>query len=223
MIKHFMEQGSPEWHAIRRGKVTGTSLISVIGQKSQPMKLMDEIIAEDVSGMSDDEDGYVSDDMQRGIDLEPVARDAYADLVGFEVEQVGFLQSERWPNLGVSPDGLIADYGALSCKCPKTKTHVRYIREGVLPKEYLPEILCLFLVHDKLFWVDFISYDPRFSVKPEFIVRVNRTDVTKELEEAAGKVDKFFADLEGTRTKIIFGTSVVVARREEALNTTIVE
>jgi hypothetical protein len=210
MIKHYMPQRSPEWYEIRRGKVTGTRMKSIILPKSEPLKIMDEIIAEDVSGMSDDEDGFINDDMQRGIDLEPVACAAYADIMGCEIQEVGFIQSERWPNLGMSPDGLVGEVGQVQVKCPKTKTHVKYLRENVLPKEYFAQILSCFLVDDKLFWVDFISYDPRFAVRPLFIYRINRSDLQKELIEASAKVDKFFRELDALKTQIIFGTSITI-------------
>lgn len=223
MIKHNVEHGSHEWYELRRTKITGTTLKSILAPRSEPLKMIDELIAEDVSGMSDDDDTFINDEMQRGIDLEPVAKKEYEDIMGLTVEDVGFLQSERWPHLGLSPDGLVGEIGAIECKCPKTKTHVRYLREGGLPKEYYYQILAYFLVHEKLFWVDFISYDPRFAVRPIFIHRTNRVDLKKELIDAQSKLDKFFSEYESMKTQIIFGTSVVIARRDSQVDATIVE
>lgn len=223
MIKHYVEQGSPEWHELRRGKVTGTNLKSILAPKSEPLKIIDEMVAEDVSGMSDDEDGYVSDDMQRGIDLEPIAKKEYAHLMACEVEEVGFVQSERWPLLGLSPDGYVGEIGAIECKCPKTKTHVRYLRENVLPKEYYYQILNGFLVNPKLFWIDFVSYDPRFAVRPLFIHRTNRADLTKELVAAEKKLDEFFDTHKKLKTEIIFGTNMMIAQYDDTVNATIIQ
>jgi hypothetical protein len=50
MIKHYMPQGSYEWYEIRLGKVTSTKLKSVIASKGDWMKVIDRLIAEDVSG-----------------------------------------------------------------------------------------------------------------------------------------------------------------------------
>ncbi len=57
MIIHNMPQGSPDWHRMRLAKLTGTTFKSVIAPKGKPLLIIDKMIAEDVTGMSNDEDG----------------------------------------------------------------------------------------------------------------------------------------------------------------------
>jgi len=89
-------------------------------------------------------------------------------------------------------------------KCPKTKTHVRYIRIGVIPAEYKPQVLQYFLVHDKLQWLDFISFDPRLDRKPIFIKRVTRAELQLEIDDAWVRVERFINKFNKYKEEIWF-------------------
>jgi putative phage-type endonuclease len=181
MIIHDVEQGSYDWHKIRLGKITSTRLKKVMSKDN--LSLVDELIAEEETGLSDD-DGFVSEDMQRGIDLEPLAIKEYESITGSTVTRYGILQSDELPILCQSPDGYVGTEGAIEVKCPRTKTHVKYIRQGKIPNDYKEQVWCYFMVNPNLKWLDFISYDPRLTKKPIWVLRVNREDVQDDLIEA---------------------------------------
>jgi putative phage-type endonuclease len=178
MIIHDVEQGSYEWHQIRLGKITSTRLKKVLSKDN--LSLVDELIAEEETGLSDD-DGFVSEDMQRGIDLEPLAIKEYESMTGNTVTRYGILQSDELPILCQSPDGYVGTDGAIEVKCPRTKTHVKYIRQGKIPNDYKEQVWCYFMVNPNLKWLDFISYDPRLVKKPIWVLRVNREDVQDDI------------------------------------------
>ena len=178
MIIHDVEQGSYEWHQIRLGKITSTRLKKVMAKDN--MSLVDELIAEEETGLSDD-DGFVSEDMQRGIDLEPLAIKEYESITGNTVTRYGIMQSDELPILCQSPDGYVGTEGAIEVKCPRTKTHVKYIRQGKIPNDYKEQVWCYFMVNPNLKWLDFISYDPRLTKKPIWVLRVNREDVQDDV------------------------------------------
>lgn len=123
------------------------------------------------------EDGFVNAAMQRGIDLEPQAFAAYESLTGNMAVRSGFL-SHKSIMAGCSLDGHIGNFeGVLECKCPKSATHLRYLNEGVLPREYLPQV-----THNAWIagaeWVDFLSYDDRFPAELQvFYIRVLAKDL----------------------------------------------
>lgn len=144
------------------------------------MSLVDELIAEEETGLSDD-DGFVSEDMQRGIDLEPLAIKEYESITGNSVTRYGILQSDELPILCQSPDGYVGTEGAIEVKCPRTKTHIKYIRQGKIPNDYKEQVWCYFMVNPNLQWLDFISYDPRLTKKPIWVLRVNREDVQDDV------------------------------------------
>ena len=178
MIIHDVEQGSYEWHQIRLGKITSTRLKKLMSKDN--LSLVDELIAEEETGLSDD-DGFVSEDMQRGIDLEPLAIKEYESVTGNTVTRYGILQSDELPILCQSPDGYVGTEGAIEVKCPRTKTHIKYIRQGKIPNDYKEQVWTYFMVNPNLKWLDFISYDPRLTKKPIWILRVNREDVQDDI------------------------------------------
>jgi hypothetical protein len=181
MIIHDVEQGSYDWHQLRIGKITSTRLKKVLSKDN--LSLVDELIAEEETGLSDD-DGFVSEEMQRGIDLEPLAIREYESITGNSVTRYGLLQSDELPILCQSPDGYVGIEGAIEVKCPKTKTHIKYIRQGKIPNDYKEQVWTYFMVNPNLKWLDFISYDPRLAKKPIWVLRVTRDDVQDDVNNA---------------------------------------
>jgi hypothetical protein len=204
---HNVEQGSIEWFDLRLAKVTGTSFKNVFG--SDNLSLIDRLIAESETRESSEDEMYVSDDMQRGIDLEPVARKEYEKHTKTKVTQVGFLQHEDlfdW--FGLSSDGLVYIkkklVGAVEIKCPTTKIHVKRIRQNQLPNDYKYQVKAHFIVSDEIQWVDFVSYDPRFLKRPLFIHRTTREEVAEEMAEMKNKMFEFQSKYHSIRDKITF-------------------
>jgi putative phage-type endonuclease len=187
-----IEQGSPEWHNLRLGKVTASKLKDLMAADN--LSLIDRLIAEIVSEQK--EDGYVTAEMQRGTDMEPLARVAYEEERGVKVELVGFIQPDNYEWFGVSPDGLISVNGkyskAIEIKCPKTQTHVKYIRQGGIPNEYYYQTLSYFIANEDLESLDFISFDNRFVLKPLHIVTISRDELKEDIEKAHEAMDKFW-------------------------------
>ena len=207
MIIHSIEQGSIEWYNLRIAKVTGTTLKYLFG--TDTLSQVDRLIAESETQESTDDDQYVTDDMQRGIDLEPEARLQYESMTGNKVSQVGFIQhSDLFPWFGISSDGLIYDgdklKGAIEIKCPSTKTHVKRIRQDQLPNEYKYQAKAHFILSDDIEWVDFVSYDPRFMKKPLFIYRTTREEIALDVEEIKSKMHDFEKKYYKLRDQIIF-------------------
>jgi hypothetical protein len=188
MIEVKVEQGSQEWLRMRLGKITGTRLKEVF--KSDNLPLIDEMIAEIIS--EEIEENFVNNAMQRGKDLEPVVRDLYTQVTGIEIEEVGFCLSEENDFLALSPDGFTPDRtGAIEIKCPSTKVHVKYIRQDSIPNEYKYQIFNYFLVNQDLEYLDFISFDDRFKIKPMYVKRIHRNEIQTELYNTNAELEKF--------------------------------
>lgn len=182
VIVHRMEQGTPEWFAVRCGVPTASNFAKIITATGKPSTsaqgYMDQLLADYLAGEATDgvEANYW---MERGSELEAQAREAYSIITGAEVEQVGFVTEGdgRW---GCSPDGLIADNGGIEIKCPKASTVVSYYRANKCPADYWPQVQGALWVTGRQWW-DFFAYHP--SLKP-FTVRVERD------EEYIGKLDE---------------------------------
>ncbi len=85
------EQGSEEWLTARLGIPTGTgfkNIVRISGDRSATyIKYLAELVEESILGLPDSR--YKSDYMERGNQLEPLARGAYEFLTGNKVQQVG--------------------------------------------------------------------------------------------------------------------------------------
>ena len=201
MIIHNCDQGTHEWLQLRLGKITGTRLKKMLAKDN--LALLDELIAEEETGLSDDDD-FVSEEMQRGIDLEPLAIQEYSNITGHEVDHPCLIQSSQWPILMMSPDGYIGTTGAVEIKCPKTKTHIKYIRQGKIPNDYKEQIWAYFMVNPDLQWLDFVSYDPRLTKKPIWILHITRDQVQNDVSDALWQLGSFITKLDNYRNEIFF-------------------
>jgi hypothetical protein len=167
-----MEQRSPEWLAARCGIVTA----SVVGKLLTPtLKVADNdtsrgvtaaLVAERITGIV--EPTFTNDDMWRGIEHEPYARDIYSGHYQQAVE-CGFMRYEGdgW-TLGYSPDGLVADEGLVEIKCPRAKGHVSTILANEVPSFYLAQLQAALLVTGRA-WIDYVSFN---AGMPLFVKRV---------------------------------------------------
>ncbi len=169
-------QGSPEWHSVRRGRPTSSDFDKIItpakGLASAAQDgYIDELIAQllDQNYSLEPSSCYISPSMQQGMDYEDAARSWYSFQFDREIRQVGICLSDCL-RYGASPDGLIGDDGILEIKCPELKSHIRYLREGVMPSEYKCQIHGLLAVTGRSF-LDFISYSPVPELD-NFVIRI---------------------------------------------------
>ena len=192
-----VEQRSREWFEMRLGVITGSRCANVF--KSANLSFVDELIAERLSG--EIVESPTTQAMMHGIMMEPVALDEYRMRTGADAREVGFVIHKNVDWLAISPDALVyqndTPIGGVEIKCPSTKKHVEYIRQGKVPAQYKSQVMHYFIVIDSLQWVDFVSYDPRIQ-KNMFIFRVHRDDkdVQLDLEMRKGEYFKFWDKLQ---------------------------
>lgn len=199
MVEVNVEQRTPEWIEYRLGKITGTRLKEVL--KSDNLPLVYEMIAEVVSKQI--EEIPVNRAMQRGVDLEPVVRQLYQEKHNEIIEEVGFCLSDENDYLALSPDGFTLDRkGAIEIKCPSTKTHVKYILDDKIPTEYLPQVCMYFMVNTELEWLDFITYDDRFTDLPMYVIHITKEELSDKIFEFKTKIDKFTEKFEKYYSKL---------------------
>jgi len=195
MIVHNIEQGTPEWHELRCGKITGTSMKKVLS--TTPKKLAYQLVAQTETGYVA-EDEYLSPAMIWGREMEPLARMAYGFFVNAEIKEAGFLQPDQIDWFGLSPDGWHETQDGiigLEIKAPNTERHVEIIYTNKIPTDsqanWRPQVMSWFLLDERVIAVDFVSFDERFKAKKMHVIRVNRADVLDEIEEMRIKLHKF--------------------------------
>ena len=156
-------QGTDEWHAARCGMVTAsvagkllTSTLKVAdNEASRGLTL--SLVAERITGHVDET--FMSADMWRGIEDEPIARDLYREHHA-PVEEVGLMvrDEDEWGyRIGYSPDGLVGDEGLIECKSRLQKVHLRTILTDEIPAENMAQLQCGLLVSGRA-WIDYLSY-----------------------------------------------------------------
>ena len=171
-----IEQGSDEWHAIRRGVITASAIAKLLTGTGKPANndtsraQLYQLLAERITGESDP--GFYNDDMARGHLLEPFARDLYAANYA-PVQECGFITCKlSGVVIGYSPDGLVGDDGLIEIKSPRQKTHLKSLLTNQVPGEYVPQVQTGLAVSGRA-WCDFISYAPGL---PLFVRRVERDE-----------------------------------------------
>lgn len=175
------EQGSAQWLHERVGRITASRIGEAMSKykaleprkDGQPRKndrsaqetaerrvYRIDLVAERLTRRTTE--NFNTPEMQWGRDYEDDARLAYELHAGVMVERVGFILHPNIDFIGASPDGLVSQDGGIEIKCPKTATHVRWMQEGVVPEEHIPQIDCNLLCSGRQWW-DFVSYDPRLE------------------------------------------------------------
>lgn len=132
-----IQQGTPEWDAIRAGKWTASSAAKIMGGlTTQGLKdLIKDVAWGRVFGKTDA--GFSSAAMQRGHEVEPEARDWFAFAHDADVEQMGFVAHGRIAHVGWSPDGLHANRRrGLEIKSLLHKAWLDVFDSGEVPSEY---------------------------------------------------------------------------------------
>jgi hypothetical protein len=142
IIEH--EQRSPEWFLARAGRLTGSRASDVLakiktGEAAARRDYRLQLAAERLTGLPQESD-FVNAAMQRGIDCEPIAFAAYEAATGEMVRRTGFIcASEQM--IGCSLDGDVSDFaGIIELKCPKTATHISYLKAGCMPPAHIPQL-----------------------------------------------------------------------------------
>lgn len=133
------EQRSPEWFALRLGKVTASRLDDWLavskakGKEGTPLKKRldyeKELLFERKFNVS--YDNFVSSAMQDGIDYEPFIREQYQEITGNTVVEVGAWHNEFFVG---SPDGGVNDEGLLEIKIVQENSFSSILTDGVPQK-----------------------------------------------------------------------------------------
>jgi len=206
-----LEQRSDDWHQLRCGLVTASTIGKLVTPKTLKPASNDmsrshtvRLATERITGQV--EETFTSNDMWRGIVCEPIARDYY-QLHYAPVDEFGmFIREQDGWKLGYSPDGLVGDDGLLEIKAPRPHNHVQTILDGNVPAEYMPQLQTALYVTRRA-WIDFVSFagglplfvlrvlpDERWFEAIEATVALTETNINKHLADWASLT----ADLHGT-------------------------
>lgn len=203
-----IEQRSPEWYALRELRMTASNASIIISAGKGLQTYCRQLFLESILPMN--RETFISADMERGILLEPDAREYYEKTTGQTVDLVAFVEGTKYS--GCSPDGLIGKDGGLECKCPNDKTYLNYLLDetgdiSCLPKEYYNQVqMCLMITKRK--WWDLAFYNPNFTNNPLIVHRIypdleiydKLKKGLKEGEKIIKQINKKYAKRSNTKT-----------------------
>jgi hypothetical protein len=196
---HAFKQYSEEWWEAHRGRPSCSNFVKIITPakadfSKSAIAYSCELIAELYDPNYGPKDECMTTAMRNGRMMEREARHYYAMDRDVDVQEVGLVETDCGRFVG-SPDSLVGDEGGLEIKSPDCKTHIRYLLDGCLPAEYVPQVHGYLHITQRPWW-DFESY---YRGLPSLIVRVEASDYTRKLGEA---LEKFWELHSANRRKI---------------------
>lgn len=213
IVRKDIFQKSPEWFEVKWGKVGGSASKGLFVPSDT---LLLELLSEHTEDFEIEEEGYVSKDMQRGNDLEPVAFTKMCQFTGIQFETAGWLQCEEIPILGISPDAISPDCKVSGeFKCPARKKHIATVLADEIPSDNIHQCLHYFTINPLLETHYFCSYRPE-SIRPLWIKKLtlnsmidlgtkakpNIKSVSEWVKIAKGNALKLQADLHAALAKL---------------------
>lgn len=197
MSTELLLQRTPEWYAARAGSLGSSQIADAIrrtksGWGASRANLMADLLVERLTGKP--KEGYVSKEMQWGIDNEPLAVAEYEFQNSVEIEVVGLVRHPRIKHAHASPYALVGEDGLVEFKCPNTATHLETLISGDVDRDYIHQMQWQMACSGRR-WCDFISFDPRVPQKIRmFTKRCFRDPVYIESLEA--QAEQFLKELD---------------------------
>lgn len=198
------EQGTAEWITDRLGKVTASRIADVMaktksGYGAGRKNYMAELVVERLTG--EPTEHFISSAMQHGTETEPIARGEYEAVIGDLVTEAGLIDHPSIRMSGASPDGLVGDDGLVEIKCPNTATHIAFLFDGKIGRQYILQMQWQMDCTGRA-WCDFVSFDSRMPENLRMkIVRIARdesllAEIRKEVQIFLVELDDMIVALE---------------------------
>lgn len=195
-----IEQGTPEWLALRLGIVTASELDCLLVSGKHPtgfgvaaFTYMDQLIGERITEEAA-ELPFQTKATIRGHEQEGVAQNLYESREEVEIQKVGIILNH---GIGYSPDGLIDSNGLIEIKTKLPKFQVGVILAGEIPKEHIAQCQGGLWASERE-WIDFISYWPGM---PLFIKRAHRDEAM--IRKIAERVKSFYEIMDERMNKVL--------------------
>lgn len=195
-----IEQGTPEWLALRLGIATASELDCLLVSGKHPtgfgvaaFTYMDQLIGERITEEAA-ELPFQTKATIRGHEQEGVALSLYEAREEVKVQKVGIILNR---GIGYSPDGLVGTDGLIEIKTKLPKFQVGVILAGEIPKEHVAQCQGGLWASDRE-WIDFISYWPGM---PLFVKRAYRDEAL--IRKIAERVSSFYEIMDERMNKVL--------------------
>ncbi len=212
---HDCKQGELAWVKLHFGIPTASGLDNLLTPEFElrkgelPKTYVYKKVAEKLQGRPLIDLGASSFMLEQGMIVEEEARPWYALEYDKKIKEVGFITTDDG-SFGCSPDGLIGIQRSISeamdempdeecgleIKSPAAHTHVKYLVNGVLPKEYACQVMGSMFVTGFEKWI-FCSYRRGF---PALVLEIHRDEKAMSMIRAA--INQFHGDFDRAMERI---------------------
>lgn len=202
-------QGTKEWFQNRIGCLTASRIADAIrkakrestGELQARYDLKLELAVERITNKPSDH--FTSVWMERGVEMEPLARAAYELRTDITVQTVDLVLHPAIHWGAASPDGLCGDDGLIEIKVPKPTTHAEYLLGECVPELYQPQMMWQMACTERA-WNDFVSFCPDFPEPLDlFICRLPRDE--ERIRQMEAEAEKFLAEVEAVTVRLKHG------------------
>lgn len=198
---HNVVQGSEEWFELRNKYPLTASKAQAVGNQGAGLKtLCWEKLAEKYSNA--DKEMYSNKDMERGNELEPLAREMYELETNNTVIEIGFVTDDSISKVGgASPDGLVNDEGLVEIKAFADTKHFKAIIEQKKTGTFTVESQYIWQMQQQMLftgrqWCDFVAYNPNYP-QSLLIQRIEADTVKQDaIKEGLQKGDELLKEIE---------------------------
>jgi putative phage-type endonuclease len=200
----MIEQGSEAWKLLKVGKVSASRMAELLAKTktgafaASRAKYMAQLLCERMTG--EPTEFFTSQAMQRGTEIEPVARAAYEAENLTSVEQVAWVEHPTIPMAGCSPDGFVGEHGLVEIKCKEIHNHLDSILNDRIDPDHQAQMMWQMCVTGRQ-WCDYVCFDDR---APEglqlFVKRLHRDE--EKIKQMEDEVRTFLKDLENMIQKL---------------------
>lgn len=184
--EHFCEQGTEEWHQLRCGVPTASMFRALMTSKGEDSKMRQtylyQLAGERLTGVQTE--GFKSEHMKRGHEMEHDAREYYCFTKNVEVKRVGFIRGAK---AGCSPDSLIVGKpGALEIKTMLPHLLIPLVEKGEFPAAHKAQCQGIMWLRE-LEFVDLCVFWP--GIKSLTVTMTRDEPYIKELSDAVDRFD----------------------------------
>lgn len=191
-LLYDVEQGSDDWHELRRERITMSNIGKVVGHAPYYKGTKKELALELLGKLKIRHSPRSLKRMNRGNEYEPKVRDMLAKRLGCQISETGIAVWKKDKRFGASLDGIIDDECGIEIKCPARMyepilNYMEAVRGGLEPKvEHISHIwksqydqiigngvitgrkwmyFCVYGIEDKLFYVQKVKVDYKYWKK----------------------------------------------------------
>ena len=199
----MIEQGSEAWKLLKVGKVSASRMADLLaktksGASASRAKYMAQLLCERMTGQPTE--FFTTAAMQRGTEIEPIARAAYEAENLTSVEQIAWVEHPTIPMAGCSPDGFVGEHGLIEIKCKEIHNHLDSILNDRIDPDHQAQMFWQMCCTGRK-WCDYVCFDDR---APEglqlFVKRLHRDE--EKIKQMEDEVRTFLKDLENMIQKL---------------------